>query len=244
MNQRALIGITAIIAIDKSRIIGGNDAKMQNNDFFFFGLYDIRNVVDHKSRTQPNSSGRLEVFDLLKSLFQAQYTTSSEEDILQCPMVLATIRLADFRQSIADYSAFSLDEPNESDQPGLLYLRTNIDTFRRDNRAFMRYVHCEFEDSVLSEQRKCIQEDQEDLLVEAQDVEASLRDHLQISVSFKSMQESRLLIEEGKRVRLSTSATSSQCCRYDGGHRLIIVEQSPSWPSFSSRRVSHLQSSE
>ncbi|KAI4256424.1 MAG: hypothetical protein LQ352_002100, partial [Teloschistes flavicans] len=81
-------------------------------------------------------------------------------------------------------------------------LRTKLDYFQIGLRAFPRYVKEKSMQTEFQERLKTIREDEWSLCTEAQALESTIRDTLQDKSAIKSLEESRVSIEEGKRIKL------------------------------------------
>ncbi|KAL8631135.1 hypothetical protein Q9189_003169 [Teloschistes chrysophthalmus] len=81
-------------------------------------------------------------------------------------------------------------------------LRTELDRFQSGIRAFTRYLKEDSVQTELQQRLEKIREDEEDLCAEAQALESTIRDTLQVNSGIKSLEESRVSIEEGKRIKL------------------------------------------
>ncbi|KAL8664693.1 MAG: hypothetical protein Q9202_002828 [Teloschistes flavicans] len=81
-------------------------------------------------------------------------------------------------------------------------LRTKLDYFQIGLRAFTRYVKEESMQTEFQERLKTIREDERSLRTEAQALESTIRDTLQVKSGIKSLKESRVSIEEEKRIKL------------------------------------------
>lgn len=172
---------------------------------FLFDLHDQPRVSNCDSshgifKVESDHFGRIDLFQTFSSLLSPHQTTSSEDDLFQCLLLMARVHLAALSQIIVDYSCI---DPNKLAMWQWYMCRDAVKSSEDDLRAFSRFVRREFDNSIFGEQLKTIREDQEDLLTQAKTLESLLRDALQVSVGFKSLEESRRSIEEGKRTKLS-----------------------------------------
>lgn len=179
---------------------------------FLFDLHDQPRVSGCDSshgifKVESDHFGRIDLLQTFSSLLSPHQTTSSEDDLFQCLLLMARIHLAVLSQIIVDHNYV---EPNELDLWQWYRCRDAVESFEDDLRAFSRFVRREFDKSVFQEQLEEIREDQEDFLAQAKTLETFLRDALQVSVGFKSLEESRRSIEEGKRTKLSKTPSILQ----------------------------------
>ncbi len=169
-------------------------------DPFLFTLHEQSDVGDFENpRIEFHPYKDFDLFQTFGSLLGTQQTLSSEEDLLQCLLLVARIHLATFRQVTAKST---IHEADKVDQERWYDFREELVHFQDDLRAFSRYAKREFDMSVLPEPLQEILEDQEDLLAEAQALETLLRDLMQANVGVQSLKESRMSMEEGKRNKL------------------------------------------
>ncbi|KAL9579928.1 MAG: hypothetical protein Q9212_004800 [Teloschistes hypoglaucus] len=157
----------------------------------------------YSPRIKHDSTGmRLDLLESFSCMLLAKQTTSSKDDLFHCVLLMRVIYIADFCQLVADSRP---DDWENVEWPDWLELRTELDRFQSDIRAFTRYLK---EDSVqtdLQQRLEKIREDEEDLCAEAQALESAIRDTLQVNSGIKSLEESRVSIEEGKRIKLLTT---------------------------------------
>ena len=152
------------------------------------------------------SSGYIRVNQVIAKVLQAQETSSSEQDIFNCLICIAKFHSALWDQYIHGIKNYHADERNWQH---LALFSINVHRFRSGIRAYKHYAKREFGDTAYQTQLEYTREYQEDSLAETQELETRLRNELQVNVSLSSLEESRLSIEEGKRIRLSKSAAHS-----------------------------------
>lgn len=156
------------------------------------------------SKTEVDFLKCTDLFKTFGNLLDEVQTASVEEDLFQCLLLVARIHLATFCQLVDDIRCQAFNSNTDEPHWEAWYdLRVKLDLLQDDIRAYSRYVRREFDNSVSQEQLERLREDQEDLCAKAQSLETFLRDSLQAIVGIKSLEESRLSIEEGKRVKLS-----------------------------------------
>lgn len=151
-------------------------------------------------KIDPSNCGHVDLPPIVGSLLRAKQTTSSEEVLFHCLIIMARIHLATFCQDLRVYAFYDTDVVESNDW---LDFRKKLDAFQNDVGVFSRYAKREFAQSVFRELLEIIQEDQEDLALRSRILETRLRDHLQASMGVESLKESRASIEEGKGVKLS-----------------------------------------
>ncbi|KAI4104432.1 MAG: hypothetical protein L6R37_003251 [Teloschistes peruensis] len=155
-------------------------------------------------------------------MLRAKQTTSSKDDLFHCVLLMRVIHIADFCQVVADSRPDDFENVKWQDWQRL---RIELDRFQSGIRAFTGYLK---EDSVqtdLQQRLEKIREDEEDLCAEAQALEGTIRDTLQVNSGIKSLEESRVSIEEGKRIKLRKS-TANRCSRRErgGGGKQQLME--------------------
>ncbi len=172
-----------------------------------FTLHEQPSLSDRENpRIELDSREDFDLFQTFGSLLGTQQTVSSEEDLLQCLLLVARIHLAIFRQVTAKSVVYEADRV---ERERWYYFREELVRFQDDLRAFPRYAKREFDMSVLPEPLQNTLEGQEDLLAEAQALETLLRDLMQANVGVQSLKESRMSIEEGNRNKLGK--TTAYC---------------------------------
>jgi len=204
-HKRTEADNSAIIAINEAGIPWDIEHSNKRLDPFLFTLHEQPSLTDR-------GSPRFDPADLIQtfcSLLFTQQTTSSEEDLFQCLLLVAKVHLAGFHQFTAPYRANNSYEGSAKDAQLWYNFRKKLNHLKVDLRACARYAKREFSISVFQEQLKKTLEDQEELLAEGQALESLLRDSLQTSVGVQSLKESRMSIEEGKRNKLGT--TTAYC---------------------------------
>ncbi|KAI4195183.1 MAG: hypothetical protein LQ350_007357 [Teloschistes chrysophthalmus] len=135
-------------------------------------------------------------------MLRAKQTTSSKDDLFHCVLLMRVIHIADFCQVAADSRPDELENVEWRDWQKL---RTELDRFQSGIRAFTRYLKEDSVQTELQQRLEKIREDEEDLCAEAQALESTIRDTLQVNSGIKSLEESRVSIEEGKRIKLLTT---------------------------------------
>ena len=201
----------AIIAIDREGAPMICSDGIYHNETFLLNLRDNHSLSNEENFCNfcPAgfaSSERIRIDQVFASLLQAQHTTSSEEDIFICLVLMARLHLAIGWQYLVGNGKRISNE--QHDRKDLIWFRTSIGIIRSDFRQFALYMKKWAKNSAYQAQLEDIRDDQEHLLAEAQELEAALRDIMQLTVSLDSLEESRVSIEEGKRIRLSKSAAS------------------------------------
>ena len=172
----------------------------RNLDPFLFTLHEQSDLSDFENpRIELDFYNNFDLFQTFGSLLGTQQNVSSEEDLLQCLLLVARTHLATFRQATAESA---IDEADKVDRERWYHFRETLVHFQDDLRAFSRYVKREFHMSVLPEPLQKTLEVQEDLLAEAQALETLLRDLMQANVGVQSLKESRMSMEQGKRNKL------------------------------------------
>jgi len=200
LHNRADVDNLAIIAIDEWSLRLQLKTGVRKLDPFLFTLHEQPGLNDRENpRIKLNSREDFDLFQTFSSLLGIQQTVSSEEDLLQCLLLVARIHLATFCQVTAEKANYEADRV---DRKRWYDFREELVHFQDDLRAFSRYVKREFDMSVLPEPLQKTLEDQEDLLAEAQGLETLLRDLMQANVGVQSLKESRMSMEEGKRNKL------------------------------------------
>jgi len=200
LHNRADVDNLAVIAIDEWSLRWQLKTGFRKLDPFLFTLHEQPGLNDRENpRIKLNSRKDFDLFQTFSSLLGIQQTVSSEEDLLQCLLLVARIHLATFRQVTAEKANYEADRV---ERERWYDFREELVHFQDDLRAFSRYVKREFDMSVLPEPLQKTLEDQEDLLAEAQALETLLRDLMQANVGVQSLKESRMSMEEGKRNKL------------------------------------------
>lgn len=210
---------SAIIAINEGNSPWNGGTCKRLPDPFYFTLHEQPGLSDCGfPATNLDSSGKIDLFKTFGSLLCRQQTNSSEEDLLQCVLLMAKFHLATFNQIIAETETTFYEEADLVDWEKWYVFRDALNCFQGDLRAFSRYVKRELGTIVMPELLQKTLEDQEDLLAEAQASETLLRDLLQANVGEQSLKESRMSIEEVKRNKMGKTAA---CCN--------IVEQASAY---------------
>jgi hypothetical protein len=178
-------------------------------DRFPFTLNEQRSASESESswaipKIEVDPSRRIDLLRIFVNLFCAQQANSSEEDILQCLLIMAKIHLATFRQIVHDRQDYDIIGCNVDWKARARWQRFQayLDYFRNDLGAFSRYAKREFSNPIFQEQLDMTRELKESLLAEAQAVGSLIRDQLQVGVGMASLEESQRSIKEGKLVKL------------------------------------------
>lgn len=188
-----------------------------------FTLHEKPGLSDREnSNIELDSRKDSALFPTFRSLLGTQRTVSSEEDLLQCLLLVARIHLAIFRHATTESAIY---DGNTVDRIRWYHFRAELVRFESDLRAFSRYAKWEFDTSVLREPLQKILEDQEDMLAEAQALETLFRDFLQISVGVESLE--KCLACQLKKENVTNCVRPQHTATYDSKRRLTISSQSP-----------------
>lgn len=145
-----------------------------------------------------------------QSMMCAQRNATSEEDLLQCLVIMARLHLVSFRKKFLDADRkyrgnrkvfFNEDRMEYYEDWGRL--RRELELFQDSVHAFSRFITRHLGELKDSESMLDIKSGEEDALTEARALESEFRDTLQMNTSRLVLIESRNSIEEGKRVKLS-----------------------------------------
>ena len=207
-SSRILISHSAIIAINQGSAPLEDVLYIEYCSALFSNLHDGHSISDNENfcdfrGVELTHFGRIKLFQVFAKLLQAQQTTSSEQDKFDYLVSIAKLHSAVCHQNISN---FTRRQGDESDWNNLAIFSRNVCQFRRDIRTFAFYAKQKFGGAAYQTQLEYIRSHQEDLLAEVQELESCLRNELQFNVSLSSLKESRLSIEEGKRIRLSKLA--------------------------------------
>lgn len=149
-------------------------------------------------------------FDIYQSMICAQHNPTSEEDLLQCLVIMARLHLVMFRKKILDANHkyrnnrsmfFNEDRVQYYENWGLW--RRELEFFQDSAQAFSRFTARHLGELKDSKSIQDIKSGEEDALTEARALESEMRDTLQMNTSRLALIESRISIEEGKRLKLS-----------------------------------------
>lgn len=160
--------------------------------------------------TQWTAPSHLSSFRIYQSMMRAQKNASSEEDMLQCLVIMARLHLVLFRTETSNTArkyresqTVSFDE-DEALYYDWGYFRQQLEIFQNSVRTFSQFTARHFSQLEFSKPLQDVRSDEEDAITEARALEAEIRDILQILSSRLAIKESRKSIEEGKRLKLRT----------------------------------------
>lgn len=192
---------SAIIAFNEVGVPSKKGDINERLDTLCFALHQQSGLSDHECLVSGLDASRamLDPLHTFGSFLYTLQTSSSEEDLLRCLLLMARFCLVTFTKLVADSNDYSEYTVKWEDW---LNLRTELDRFYDDYRTFSRYLKREFNEVTHRDQRARLQEDLEDLLAEARALESLLRDVVQVNVGSQSLQASRASIEDGKRNKL------------------------------------------
>lgn len=169
-------------------------------------------LLDQDTQWTALPNRPLDEFSIFQSMMRAQKNGSSEEDLLQCLVIMARLHLVRFRKNILDAAQINRQSKNAffNTDEGHYYedwrrFRRRLESFQTSVRAFSRFTARHFREPKSFKSLREIRSDEEDAIMEARALECEIRDILQINTSRLALIESRNTIEEGKRVKLSRS---------------------------------------